>query len=71
MNNGNNYKAMNREQQIDIFQQELAKMVHRFRSEFELDLHTIVGVLEDEKMELLLGGGVGFESEIDLEDEEE
>lgn len=62
---------MNREQQIDIFQQELAKMVHRFRSEFELDLHTIVGVLEDEKMELLLGGGVGFESEIDLEDEEE
>lgn len=62
---------MNKEQQIDIFQQELAKMVHRFRSEFELDLHTIVGVLEDEKMELLLGGGVGFESDIDLEEEEE
>lgn len=62
---------MNRNEQIDIFQQELAKMIHRFRSEFELDLHTIVGVIEDEKMELLLGGGVGFESDIDLEEEED
>ena len=59
---------MNRTEQIDAFQQELAKMVHRFRSEFDLDLHTIVGVLEDEKMEVLLGG-VGFESDIDLDDD--
>lgn len=62
---------MNREQQIDIFQHELAKMVHRFRSEFELDLHTIVGVLEEEKMELLLNSGVEFESDIDLDAEED
>lgn len=60
---------MNRNEQIDIFQQELAKMIHRFRSEFDLDLHTIVGVIEEEKMELLLGGGVDFESDIDLEED--
>lgn len=62
---------MNKEEQIDIFQHELAKMIHRFRSEFELDLHTIVGVLEEEKMELLLNGGVVFGSDIDLEDDDE
>lgn len=62
---------MNKAEQIDAFQQELAKMVHRFRSEFDLDLHTIIGVIEEEKLELLISGGVEFESDIDLDEDED
>ena len=61
---------MNRHEQIDAFRIELGSLVSRFRAEFDLDLHTIIGVIEDEKMELLLGG-VGFDSDIDLDDDSE
>ena len=62
---------MNRHEQIDAFRQELCNTITRFRQEFDLDLNTIVGVMEDEKLELLLAGGVGFESDMDLDEEED
>ena len=61
---------MKNHEQIDALKFELGKLVVRFRAEWDLDLHTIIGVMEDEKMELLLSGGdVDFESDIDLDEE--
>ena len=58
---------MNRHEQIDALVFEMNNLINRHVAEFDLDTHTIVGVLEDMKMELLLTGldSIDFESDAD------
>lgn len=63
---------MNNDEQVDALVVELDKLISRYRAEFDLNLHSIVGVLEEKKMSLLLGEEMlHFESEIELDDDDE
>ena len=63
---------MNNDEQVDALMMELDKMIQRYRAEFDLNLHSIIGVLEEKKMSMLLGEDmIEFESEIDLEDDDD
>ena len=65
---------MDRYEQIDAFAGDLSKLIKRYNAEFDIDLYTIVGVLEDKKIGLLLGEeSVEFEADediLDIDDEE-
>lgn len=65
---------MNRHEQIDAFYNDLTALVKRYTAEFDIDMYTIVGVLEDKKVGLLLGEeSVEFladEDILDTDDEE-
>lgn len=64
--------TMNNDEQVDALVIELDKLISRYRAEFDLNLHSIVGVLEEKKMSLLLGEDMlHFESEIELDDDDE
>ena len=41
---------MNTYEQIDAFHYDLTNLINRYKAEFDIDLHTIVGVLEDKKI---------------------
>jgi len=51
---------MNINEQTDAFTGALDNLIDKFSREFDLNVQTIVGVLEDKKLELLLTG-VNFE----------
>lgn len=51
---------MNINEQTDAFTGALDNVIDQFMKEFDLNVQTIVGVLEDKKLELLLTG-VNFE----------
>lgn len=60
---------MNRYEQIDAFYNDLTALVKRYNAEFDIDMYTIVGVLEDKKMNLLLGEeAVEFSADEDILD---
>ena len=60
---------MNRYEQIDAFYGDLGKLIDRYKAEFDIDIYTIVGVLEDKKMDLLIGEEtVEFEADEDILD---
>jgi hypothetical protein len=65
---------MNRHEQIDAFYNDLSALVKRYNAEFDIDMYTIVGVLEDKKVGLLLGEeSVEFSADediLDTDDEE-
>ena len=65
---------MNKYEQIDAFHYELTNLINRYNAEFDIDMHTIVGVLEDKKISLLLGEeSVEFSADddiLDIDDEE-
>jgi len=65
---------MNKYEQIDAFYNDLTALVKRYNAEFDIDMHTIVGVLEDKKISLLLGEeSVEFTADediLDTDDEE-
>lgn len=65
---------MNKYEQIDAFYNDLSALVKRYNAEFDIDMHTIVGVLEDKKIGLLLGEeSVEFSADediLDTDDEE-
>ena len=52
--------SMDINEQTDAFTGALDNLVDKFSREFDLNVQTIVGVLEDKKLELLLAG-VNFE----------
>ena len=54
------------DEQTDALTMALDNMVEQFQREFDLNLQTIAGVLEDKKLELLTGKDIYFE--IDDED---
>jgi len=51
---------MNINEQTDAFTGAIDNVIDQFMKEFDLNVQTIVGVLEDKKLELLLTG-VNFE----------
>ena len=59
---------MKHHEQIDAFSLELDNLISRHSAEFDLDMHTIIGVLESKKIDLLLYT-VEYEADGDLEDE--
>tara|TARA_Y100000592_G_C5276050_1_gene224120 strand:- start:84 stop:311 length:228 start_codon:yes stop_codon:yes gene_type:complete len=52
---------MNYDEQTDAFNGELGALIVRFMNEFDINAHTIVGVLEEKKIDLLNGGDMLFE----------
>ena len=58
---------MKQHEQIDAFSTELDNLISRHTAEFDLDMHTIIGVLESKKVDLLLYN-VEFEADTELED---
>lgn len=62
---------MNINDQTDAFLFELQGVVNKFRLEFDLNHATIIGTLELVKMDYIIdpADDVGFESDIDLDDE--
>jgi len=58
---------MNIDEQTDALTIALDNLIEQFQREFDLNLQTIAGVLEDKKLELLTGKDIYFE--IDDEDE--
>jgi len=64
---------MNYNEQTDAFYIELSSLIKRFTSEFDLNMSTIIGVLEEKKHDLIDSGTILFdlddESMLDDEDE--
>jgi hypothetical protein len=58
-------------EQIDAFEVELTCLIDRFQNEFDLHLTTIVGILEEKKIELAQFGTSVFDAEEWLDDSEE
>lgn len=53
-------------EQTDAFTGALDNLIDQFTREFDLNVQTIVGVLEDKKLELLLTG-VNFETDMEVD----
>ena len=49
--------------QIDAFDIELTNLISRFQHEFDLHLTTIVGILEEKKVDLATFGTTVFDAE--------
>ena len=56
---------MNYDEQTDALGIELGSLVTRYLKEFDLNIQTIVGVLEEKKFDLLEGGTMLFEIDED------
>ena len=54
-------------EQTDAFTMALDNLVDRFTREFDINLYTVAGVLEEKKIEVLTGKDVYFDSEEELE----
>jgi aspartokinase-like uncharacterized kinase len=54
-------------EQTDAFTMALDNLVTRFTREFDINLYTVAGVLEEKKIELLTGKDVYFEPDVDSE----
>jgi len=52
---------MNINEQTDALTMALDNLVDKFQREFDLNLQTIAGVLEDKKLDLLTGKDILFE----------
>lgn len=57
-------------EQTDAFTMELDNLINRFKDEFDLNLQTVIGVLETKKIELTLDCGVEFDMDSDMLDDE-
>ena len=63
---------MDRYEQIDAFYNDISNLINRYKAEFDIDIYTIVGVLEDKKISMMLGDElVDFSSDDDLLEEED
>ena len=58
-------------EQTDAFALELDNLINRFKDEFDLNLQTVIGVLETKKIELTLDCGVEFDMDPGMLDEDE
>lgn len=58
-------------EQTDAFTFALDNLIDRYLAEFDLGVHTIVGVMEDKKLDLLLGKDIHFQQEEDTEEDSE
>ena len=63
---------MHIDDQTDTFQYELAKLIYRFKREYDLNDYTIAGCLDFAKLSVLTEtDDVIFEGDVELLDEEE
>ena len=53
------------DEQTDALAMELGSLITRYLKEFDLNIQTIVGVLEEKKFDLLEGGTMLFEMDDD------
>ena len=58
-------------EQTDALAIELGSLVTRYLKEFDLNIQTIVGVLEEKKFDLLEGGTMLFEFDDDILNEDD
>ena len=63
-------KFMNLDDQADALYIELSNLINRFSDEFDLNLYTIVGVMDAKKMEVMMDAGLQLEDGFEDEDEE-
>lgn len=61
---------MNLDDQADAFYIELSNLINRFSDEFDLNLYTIVGVMDAKKMEVMMDAGLQLEDGFEDEDKE-
>lgn len=61
---------METHEQTDAFSFELDNLVDRFLAEFDIGVHTIVGVMEDKKLDLLMGKDIILEPDPEEDTEE-
>tara|TARA_B110000495_G_scaffold25217_1_gene18163 strand:+ start:4853 stop:5032 length:180 start_codon:yes stop_codon:yes gene_type:complete len=59
---------MNNNEQTDMFVIALDNLVDRFTREFDLNLYTLAGVLDEKKIELLTNKDIYFDSDLDLDE---
>ena len=63
---------MDRYEEIDAFYNDISNLINRYKAKFDIDIYTIVGVLEDKKISMMLGDElVDFSSDDDLLEEED
>lgn len=62
---------MNYNEQTDAFSIELTTIVNRYINEFDLNVTTIIGAIEEVKHDLVERGNILFEIEDDLLDDED
>ena len=62
---------MNLDDQADAFYIELSNLINRFTDEFDLNLYTIVGVMDAKKMEVMMDVGLQMEDEFEEDDDQE
>ena len=60
---------MRPDEQTDALAADIFQLVHRYQKEFDIQVETMVGVLEFVKQDLLTGGSVEFDCDMDLPEE--
>ena len=58
-------------EQTDAFTFALDNLIDRYIAEFDLGIHTIVGVMEDKKLDLLIGKDIILEHDDEKEEEDD
>ena len=58
-------------EQTDAFTFALDNLVDRYIAEFDLGIHTIVGVMEDKKLDLLMGKDIILEPDEEEKEEDD
>lgn len=60
---------MNLDDQADAFYIELSNLINRFTDEFDLNLYTVVGVMDAKKMEVMMDVGLEMGDEMNEDPE--
>ena len=58
-------------EQTDALTMEIGTLITRYTKEFDLNIQTIVGILEEKKWDLLEGGTTFFELDDDFFDDDD
>jgi hypothetical protein len=61
---------MKYEKQIDLLNNDLANLIYRYKSEYDLHDETIIGCIEACKLIVLESTVIDFESDMDLDDDD-
>ena len=59
------------EDQIDLFNNDLQNLIYRYKSEYDLHDETLIGCIEASKLSVIDSFTIEFESDIDLDNEED
>jgi hypothetical protein len=59
------------DEQTDAFRIDLDNLIYKYIDEYDINTITMIGALQEKIIELSDEGNVEFESDIDLDDEEE